>query len=77
MSIALNRSYRDDRMVIERDLDVWDVVRSWYDHSSIHSYVHSNVSRQIVENVIYDLAHQTPSTISLGKTSDIPSSLVE
>jgi hypothetical protein len=61
-SIALSRSYRDDRMVIERDLDVWDVVQSWHDRSSIHSYVHSNVSRQIVENVIYDLAHQTPSS---------------
>ena len=75
-SIALNRSCRDDHMVIERDLDVWDVVRSWHVRSSIRSYVHSNVSRQIVENVIYDLAHQTPSTISLAKTSDIPSSLV-
>jgi hypothetical protein len=61
-SIALNRSYRDDRTVIERDLDVWDVVRSGRVRSSIHSYVHSNVSRQIVENVIYDLAHQTPSS---------------
>jgi len=76
-SIVLSRSFRDDHMVIERDLDVWDVVRSWHVRWSIHSYVHSNVSRQIVENVIYDLAHQTPSTISLAKTSDIPSSLVE
>jgi hypothetical protein len=64
-SIVLNRSFRDDRMVIERDLDVWDVVRFSHDHSSIHSYVHSNVFHQIVENAIYDLVRQRSSTIRL------------
>ena len=80
-SIALNTSFRDDRTEIERDLDVWDVPRSLHDHWSIHSYVHSNVSRRIVvTNAIYDLVHQRPSTknISLEPTCRmIPSSLVE
>ena len=61
-SIALNMSFRDDRMEIERDLDVLDVVRFLRDHWSIHSCVHLNVFRQIVVmNAIYGLVHQRPS----------------
>ena len=80
-SIALNTSFRDDRMEIEKDLDVWDVLRSLHDHWSIHSYVHSNVSlRIVVTNVIYDLVHQRPSTINISLEPTrrmIPSSLAE